>query len=84
MFHNGRNEVCLLKRALYGLKQLSRVWNKELDAALKDFGLKQSNFDPCISFKIVGNKMLFISVYVDDEITFTNCEDIVYDVEVSN
>ena len=75
MFHNGRNEVCLLKRALYGLEQSSRVWNKKLDAALKDFGLKQSKLGPCIYFKIVGNKMLFISVYVDGELIFTNCDD---------
>ena len=74
MLRNGRNEVCLQKQALYGLKQSLKVWNKKLDAALKDFRLKQSKLDPCIYFKIVGNKMLFISVYVDDELIFTNCE----------
>ena len=73
MFHNGRNEVCLLKRALYGLKQSSRVWNKQLDAALKQFGLMRSKLDPCIYYKIDGDKMLYISVYVDDELVFTNC-----------
>ena len=73
MFHNGRNEVCLLKRALYELKQSSRVWNKK--PALKDFGLKQSKLDPCIYFKIVGNRMLR---------RLEKCVEIVFDVEVSN
>ena len=34
------NKVCRLKKAIYGLKQSSRVWNEKLDEALRSFGLK--------------------------------------------
>lgn len=65
-------KVCRLKKALYGLKQSSRVWNQQLDAALREFGLERSKVDTCLYYKIEGNKMLFLTVYVDDFLVFTN------------
>lgn len=47
-FEDGTDRVCLLKRAVYGLKQAGRQWNIKLDAALQRFGLKKSKLDPCI------------------------------------
>ena len=48
----GRNGdgVCKLKKAIYGLKQSSRVWNKELDRKLKAMGFKPTNSDPCVYY----------------------------------
>lgn len=70
-FVNG-SKVCKLKKALYGLKQASRQWNKTLDLALKQFGLKQSNVDPCVYFKVVGKQRTYLAVYVDDFIILSN------------
>lgn len=65
-------KVCQLKKALYGLKQSSRVWNLQLDEALCDFGLERSMLDPCLYFKIQGHRMMFVTIYVDDFLLFTN------------
>lgn len=65
-------QVCRLNKAIYGLKQASRQWNKKLDSAIKEFGLTQSNVDPCIYFNIKNQSRLYVAVYVDDLLIFTN------------
>lgn len=71
-FSNGTEMVCRLKKSLYGLKQASRVWNMKLNAALIAFGLTRSEVDPCIYFRVTKEYMLFVAVYVDDLLLFTN------------
>ena len=73
-FEDGQRKVCRLKKALYGLKQSSRVWNKKLDAALRKFDLVCTDYDPCVYSKVQGDKMLFVAVYVDDVLIFSNCD----------
>lgn len=67
---NGK--VCQLKKALYGLKQSSRVWNTQLDVVLKEFGRTRSSVDPCLYWMIRGDKRMFITIYVDDFLIYTN------------
>ncbi|CAH2098237.1 unnamed protein product [Euphydryas editha] len=68
-------KVCRLNKAIYGLKQASRQWNKKLNTALLDIGLLRSKIDPCIYYRIINKQdILFISVYVDDLICFFNNE----------
>ena len=43
--------VLRLRRALYGLKQSPRAWNRELDTFLKSQGFLQSTAEPCIYIK---------------------------------
>lgn len=71
-FSNGTELVCHLKKSLYGLKQASRVWNIKLNDAFIEFGLNRSKIDPCVYFKIDGKCMLFVAVYVDDIMIFSN------------
>lgn len=75
-FNDGSDRVCKLQRSLYGLKQSSRVWNEKLNGVLLKFGLKRSNADQCIYYLIAGDKMLFVAIYVDDVLIFTNDDQI--------
>lgn len=59
-------EVCKLKKSLYGLKQASRQWNKELSKFLKSIGFNQSMQDYSLFTREAHGEFLVILVYVDD------------------
>jgi len=61
----GRDKVCKLNKALYGLRQTGRQWNAKLHEAIINLGLKATNADPCVYIDQQGNE-LTILVYVDD------------------
>lgn len=69
---NNKNKVCLLKKAIYGLKQSSRVWNQKIEKELLSINFLKSKFEPCIFFKITENGYTFIAVHVDDFLIFTS------------
>ena len=53
-------------KAIYGLKQASRVWNETFDEFVCSIGFKVSGFDPCLYVKIMENQCVLVLVYVDD------------------
>jgi transposase InsO family protein len=56
-------KICLLRRALYGLKQSPLLWYEELTTFLQLMDLKPSINDPCLFTHASG---AYILVYVDD------------------
>lgn len=58
--------LCKLKKALYGLKQAHKAWYARLDRYLTQQGFSNGFVDNNLYFKVQGNKMLIIIVYVDD------------------
>ncbi|XP_074302849.1 uncharacterized protein LOC141636469 [Silene latifolia] len=60
--------VCRLRRSLYGLKQASRQWNKELSKHLINIGVVQSRQDYSLftRFNPATQSFLLVLVYVDD------------------
>jgi len=60
------DKVCMLERALYGLRQAGRQWNIHLDKILKKIGLQPTNADPCLYMSRQKGKLLLVLVYVDD------------------
>lgn len=76
-------KVCRLKKSLYGLKQASRVWNIKLDAALLSSNLTKSNVDSCVYYKVDGSSMIFVTVYVDDLLIFTNDQSMKLEVKAN-
>lgn len=59
--------VCLLKKSLYGLKQVPRKWYKRFDTFILKHGFQRSNYDVCLYYKGNGGKSsLYLVLYVDD------------------
>lgn len=61
-------QVCKLKKSLYGLKQASREWNAEFSKILTSLGYSASLADPCLFTKGYGPSVVALLVYVDDVI----------------
>uniref|UniRef100_A0A8R7JZD3 Retrovirus-related Pol polyprotein from transposon TNT 1-94 n=1 Tax=Triticum urartu TaxID=4572 RepID=A0A8R7JZD3_TRIUA len=65
-------KVCKLNRSIYGLKQASRQWYILFDNAITSYGFSMTEGDHCIYFKIMGNKFVLLSLYVDDILIASN------------
>ena len=76
--HGGdKTEVCMLNKALFGLKQAGRAWQHELIDAMNAPGFQRSEKEPCMFFKQTNNHTTLIGTYVDDLlITGDNHEEI--------
>jgi hypothetical protein len=58
---------CLkLNKALYGLKQAPREWNKEIHTFLNSLGYQSSDLDECLYQKIINDKRMYLTLFVDD------------------
>jgi len=66
------NQVCCLKKSLYGLKQASRKWCAKLTGSLLNNGFIQSSSDHSLFMKEVGFSFMALLVYVDDIILAGN------------
>lgn len=66
------NEVCRLKRSLYGLKQASRAWNSKFVKFLSKCGFEQSNSDPCVFYGCIADAKVIILLYVDDGLVLSH------------
>ena len=66
------NKICKLQRAIYGLKQASRNWNKRFNETIKEFDFSQNEDDPCVYKKISGSAVVFLVLYVDDILLIGN------------
>ena len=67
-FKGNTDRVCKLNKAIYGLKQSGRVWNKKLDQKLKSYGLVPTKTDSCIYHN--GKGTLIVAIYVDNFLIF--------------
>lgn len=64
LFEEGKDLVCKLERAIYGLKQSARCWHERLSRVLHDIGFEKLNSENCIFFK--RPIQMIIGFYVDD------------------
>ena len=71
------NELCFLKKTLYGLKQSPREWNLVLHNYLLSRGFRQSKADPCIYVNLSKefSKTIYVGIYVDDIVTIGEPKD---------
>ena len=62
----GSQQVCKLRRSLYGLKQSPRAWFGRFTSSMKAFWYKQCNLDHTLFLKHNGNKVTALIIYFDD------------------
>ena len=61
------DHVCKMNRALYGLKQVGRLWNKLADSILRSAGLTQNEYDPCVYLDAIDtDNWIIVLIFVDD------------------
>lgn len=61
------NQVCRLRKSLYGLKQSPRQWYKRFDTFMLKKGYSRSKYDCCVYFrKLCGDAYIYLLLYVDD------------------
>jgi hypothetical protein len=70
--NNCDDAVCLLKKALYGLRQSGLQWYKKLISKLKSIGFVSLPQDPCVFLSVNEQKIMLIAIYVDDIVLATN------------
>jgi hypothetical protein len=63
--------VCKLLKSLYGIKQASRIWHLLVKKILLKFGFIQYHADYCIFIYVKDDKIIIISLYVDDILMFS-------------
>jgi hypothetical protein len=66
--------VCKLKKSLYGLKQSPRMWYKKFDTCMLRLGFTRKKEDHCVYFKLIGNHLIYLVLYVDDMLLIGNKE----------
>jgi hypothetical protein len=64
--YNKGNNMLLLRKALYSLKQLGRHWHKCLSDALFCIGFTRCNSDPAVFYSQENNGLAIIAIAVDD------------------
>src|SRR6266852_8333127 len=60
------DKVCLLNKAIYGLKQASRAWNQQFHGVLLDLGFSRTHSDAGVYHRQDDGGTAIIILYVDD------------------
>jgi hypothetical protein len=61
------DQVCLLKKSLYGLKQSSRQWYKRFDTFMIGHGYSRSEYDNCVyHMQLSDGFLVYLLLNVDD------------------
>ena len=68
------HKVYKLKKALYGLKQAPRAWYSQVEAYFIKEGFEKCNYEHTLFIKRQDNKVVIVSLYVDDLIVSGNDE----------
>jgi len=75
-FSDGTSNVWKLPHSLYGLKQAPRCWNSCFEGVLLDMGFKQCDANCCLYIKVIDNKKLLTTLYVDDGLVAASDEEL--------
>eukprot|EP00253_Pinus_taeda_P036630 PITA_36630 len=78
----GKKElVCKLNKSLYGLKQSPRMWYQKFDTFIQGLDFTRSKEDHCVYFKLIGDRVIYLVLYVDDMSLIGNDKEIIHDLK---
>ena len=78
----GKKElVCRLKNSLYGLKESPRMWYQKFDTYIRGLGFTRSKEDHFVYFKLIGDCVIYLVLYVDDMLLIGNDKEIIQDLK---
>jgi hypothetical protein len=66
LIHGKESHVCILKKALYGIKQEPKAWYSWINGYLMSLGFTKSDPDSNLYYKVVDGDPLILVLYVDD------------------
>ena len=76
-----KERVCKLKKSLYGLKQSPRMWYQQFDTFIWGLGFTRSKANHCVYFKLIGDHVIYLVLYVDDMLLVGNEKKIIQDLK---
>jgi hypothetical protein len=78
----GKKElVCKLKKSMYGLKQSPMMWYQIFDTYMLGLVFKRRKEDHYVHFKLIGDHLIYLVLYVDDMLLIGNNKEIIQDVK---
>ena len=78
---SGEHLVCKLNKSIYGLKQVSHQWYLKFHGIISSFGFDENPMDQCIYLKVIGSKIRFLVLYVDDFLLAANDQGLLHEVK---
>ena len=73
--------VCKLKQSLYGLKQSPRMWYQKFDTFIWGLDFTRRKADHCVYLKLIGDRVIYMVLYVDDMLLVGNDKEIIQDLK---
>ncbi|RAW37535.1 hypothetical protein PC110_g6199 [Phytophthora cactorum] len=75
-YEDGTDRVCKILKGLYGLKQVSKIWNDTLHKVLIKLGFVQCVHDAGVYWRRHEGRVVYLTVYVDDIVVAGSPSDI--------
>jgi hypothetical protein len=66
VIHEKDSHVCMLKKAMYGLKHAPCAWYEKIEGYLMSLCFSKGVVDPNLYYNIIGDECLILLLYVDD------------------
>jgi hypothetical protein len=76
-----KEPLCRLKNSLYGLKKSQRMWYQKIYTYMLGLGFTRRKIDHCVYFKLIGDHLIYLVLYVDDMLLIGNNKDIIQGVK---
>jgi hypothetical protein len=76
-----KEPVCMMKKSMYGLKQSPRMQYQKFDTCMLGLGFTRRKADHCVYFKLIGDHLIYLVLYMDDMLLIENDKEIIQDVK---